>query len=199
MTKATIHLICGFMGFGKTTYAKKLAQREKAVRMTPDEWMRQIECIDKIFSGDSDGEIPCVFYNSSCRSPAWTGKAKRESVAPVVALAERAREYTGYIKENRYRYGTERNTIDTDGSVSAVHDGEVKYYSIYIFEKDQTFYYLSDLKSVATGDEVSVPFGPENIEMTGRVEAIEVFKENELPIPISKMKYIIARLSSNDK
>lgn len=37
MTQATIHLICGFMGFGKTTYAKKLAQRENAFRLTPDE------------------------------------------------------------------------------------------------------------------------------------------------------------------
>ncbi len=36
---AEIHLICGFMGFGKTTYAKKLAVELPALRFTPDEIM----------------------------------------------------------------------------------------------------------------------------------------------------------------
>ena len=37
----TIYLICGFLGFGKTTYAKKLAQETGAIRFTHDELMRQ--------------------------------------------------------------------------------------------------------------------------------------------------------------
>ncbi len=37
MTK--IYLICGFIGSGKTTYAKELAKKEKAFRFSPDEWM----------------------------------------------------------------------------------------------------------------------------------------------------------------
>ncbi len=37
---AEIHLICGFMGFGKTTYAKQLAVKLSAVLFTPDEIMR---------------------------------------------------------------------------------------------------------------------------------------------------------------
>ena len=36
---ATIHLICGFMGFGKTTFAKELARKLPAVRLTHDEFM----------------------------------------------------------------------------------------------------------------------------------------------------------------
>ncbi len=36
---AAIHLICGFIGFGKTTYAKKLAQELPAIRFTHDEIM----------------------------------------------------------------------------------------------------------------------------------------------------------------
>ncbi len=38
---AAIHLICGFMGFGKTTLAKRLAEETGAVRLTPDEIMAQ--------------------------------------------------------------------------------------------------------------------------------------------------------------
>jgi len=36
---AKIFLIHGFIGSGKTTFSKKLAAQENAVRFTPDEWM----------------------------------------------------------------------------------------------------------------------------------------------------------------
>ena len=36
---AEIHLICGFIGFGKTTYAKRLEHELQAIRFTHDEIM----------------------------------------------------------------------------------------------------------------------------------------------------------------
>ncbi|MEM7738948.1 MAG: ATP-binding protein [Deinococcota bacterium] len=36
---ATLHLLHGFAGAGKTTFAKQLARDIRAVRFTPDEWM----------------------------------------------------------------------------------------------------------------------------------------------------------------
>ena len=38
MTKATLHLMVGLPGSGKTTRAKELEKTENAVRFTPDEW-----------------------------------------------------------------------------------------------------------------------------------------------------------------
>ncbi len=38
-TTAGIYLICGFLGFGKTTFAKKLEQELPAIRFTHDEIM----------------------------------------------------------------------------------------------------------------------------------------------------------------
>jgi len=35
---ATLHLICGLPGAGKTTLAKRLEQEYSALRLTPDEW-----------------------------------------------------------------------------------------------------------------------------------------------------------------
>jgi predicted kinase len=35
----TVHLIHGYLGTGKTTRAKKLAEEVKGVRFNPDEWM----------------------------------------------------------------------------------------------------------------------------------------------------------------
>ena len=40
--KATVHILCGFIGAGKTTFAKKLEERTGAVRITKDEWLIQI-------------------------------------------------------------------------------------------------------------------------------------------------------------
>ena len=36
--KPIVYLICGFIGAGKTTFAKKLEERTGAVRITKDEW-----------------------------------------------------------------------------------------------------------------------------------------------------------------
>ena len=36
--KPTVYLICGFIGAGKTTFAKKLEEKTGAVRITKDEW-----------------------------------------------------------------------------------------------------------------------------------------------------------------
>lgn len=39
---ATVHLICGLPGAGKTTLAKQLERDLPAVRLAPDEWMARI-------------------------------------------------------------------------------------------------------------------------------------------------------------
>jgi len=39
---ATAHLLFGYLGSGKTTFARRLEARHKAVRFTPDEWMARL-------------------------------------------------------------------------------------------------------------------------------------------------------------
>ncbi|HEY0014212.1 MAG TPA: AAA family ATPase [Allosphingosinicella sp.] len=39
---ATAHLLFGFVGSGKTTLAKELERRHRAVRFTPDDWMARV-------------------------------------------------------------------------------------------------------------------------------------------------------------
>jgi predicted kinase len=38
MAKATVHLVCGFLGSGKTTFAKALSAQRAAIRFSVDEW-----------------------------------------------------------------------------------------------------------------------------------------------------------------
>lgn len=40
--KPTCYLICGFLGAGKTTYSKKLAQETNAVHLNADEWCMKL-------------------------------------------------------------------------------------------------------------------------------------------------------------
>jgi predicted kinase len=37
-TQPIVYIICGFIGAGKTTFAKKLEKKTGAVRITKDEW-----------------------------------------------------------------------------------------------------------------------------------------------------------------
>lgn len=39
---ATVHLIHGFLGVGKTTFARKLERSASAIRFTHDEWMARL-------------------------------------------------------------------------------------------------------------------------------------------------------------
>ncbi len=39
---ATAHLLFGYLGSGKTTLARKLEHRHRAIRFTPDEWMTRL-------------------------------------------------------------------------------------------------------------------------------------------------------------
>lgn len=41
-TPPIAHLLHGFLGVGKTTFARQLARRERAVRFTHDEWMARL-------------------------------------------------------------------------------------------------------------------------------------------------------------
>ncbi|MDP9148445.1 MAG: ATP-binding protein [Myxococcota bacterium] len=44
---ATVHLICGSIGAGKTTYATALSDRTRAVRFSIDEWMGNLFLADR--------------------------------------------------------------------------------------------------------------------------------------------------------
>jgi predicted ATPase len=41
-SKATVYVLCGFIGAGKTTFAKQLEAQTGAVRITKDEWLIRI-------------------------------------------------------------------------------------------------------------------------------------------------------------
>lgn len=47
----TVHLLCGFIGAGKTTFARTLEERTGAVRITKDEWLIRLIGNDPTIDG----------------------------------------------------------------------------------------------------------------------------------------------------
>lgn len=52
--KPTVYLLCGFIGAGKTTFARKLEERTGAVRITKDEWLIRLIGNDPTIDGYED-------------------------------------------------------------------------------------------------------------------------------------------------
>ncbi len=52
--KPTVYLLCGFIGAGKTTFARKLEARTGAVRITKDEWLVHLVGNDPTIEGYAD-------------------------------------------------------------------------------------------------------------------------------------------------
>ncbi len=53
-SKPTVHLLCGFIGAGKTTFARELESRTGAVRITKDEWLIRLIGNDPTIEGYAD-------------------------------------------------------------------------------------------------------------------------------------------------
>jgi len=52
--KPTVYVLCGFIGAGKTTFARKLEERTGAVRITKDEWLIRLIGNDPTIDGYAD-------------------------------------------------------------------------------------------------------------------------------------------------
>jgi predicted kinase len=68
---ASIHLVCGLVGAGKTTYARELAERLGAMRFSIDEWM------SALFWMDSPDPI----------DPRWAAERIERCTAQILAVA----------------------------------------------------------------------------------------------------------------
>lgn len=58
--KPTVYLICGFIGAGKTTFAKKLEEKTGAVRITKDEWSIRLIGNDSTIKGYSEWDSKII-------------------------------------------------------------------------------------------------------------------------------------------
>jgi predicted kinase len=120
VSRATLHLVCGLPGAGKTTFAKRLEAEFGAVRLCPDEWMDTlgISIFDTDFRDRLEGKLTELARDILCQGGdaiiefgSWS-KAERDALrgiasqcgaavrlywleVPVAELARRVRERGG--------------------------------------------------------------------------------------------------------
>ena len=83
MTLPVIHLVAGSTGAGKTTFAMKLAEQERALRLSIDEWMTAL------FGPDQPARIDFTWMMervNRCEAVMWTvaADAARRGVGSVI-------------------------------------------------------------------------------------------------------------------
>jgi predicted kinase len=72
---ATAHLIHGFLGVGKTTFARQLEQRIPAIRFSHDEWMA------RLYGDDPPVEHYAEFHRRVCEQ---IGEVERRCAVEAV-------------------------------------------------------------------------------------------------------------------
>lgn len=72
--------------------------------------------------------------------------------------------------------------------------GELSYtYCTVTFGGNHTYDYICEISDISVGDEVIVPVGEEEIEKLAKVTAINEYRYDDVPYPVSKAKKIIAK------
>jgi predicted kinase len=98
---ATLFLMCGLPGSGKTTLAKQLEHEHKALRLCPDEWIAGI-------LADPDDVVERDRLRDSVESLQWD-IVKRALVLDVNVILENG----FWSREERMRFRTEAESLGT--------------------------------------------------------------------------------------
>ena len=89
-------------------------------------------------------------------------------------------------------YG-ECELFDPSLRARGVRGGEYIYCSVSFQPDGRTYYYRTDDDTLRPGDWVIVPAGAQNRETRVRVEEVEYFREDELPMPLERVKRVLRR------
>lgn len=71
--------------------------------------------------------------------------------------------------------------------------GEYTYLSVSFQPYSKTYYYQTSDQKLKVGDYVIVPAGINNVEKMVKIDKIEYFKEDALPMPLDKVKFILRK------
>ena len=95
-------------------------------------------------------------------------------------------------------YG-ECELFDPSLRARGVRGGEYIYCSVSFQPEGRTYYYRTDDDTLRPGDWVIVPAGAQNRETRVRVEEVEYFREDELPMPLERVKRVLRRCERRKK
>ena len=77
--------------------------------------------------------------------------------------------------------------------------GELIYCTVRIPSLNRSYYYITNDNSLGKGDKVLVPFGDENVPMSGEITKVEYVFPEDAPLPVEETKAILGRDFDPDK
>jgi len=101
------------------------------------------------------------------------------------------------FSKNLRRYLKRWDLFVFDGNTKPEADG-IMFCSCEFEGGDKTYYYISEDPSLEEGDMVRVPVGDHGRTAIVEIVDIEYFKEDEVPMPLDKVKKIIERIDDWD-
>ncbi|PIZ62129.1 ATP-binding protein [Candidatus Roizmanbacteria bacterium CG_4_10_14_0_2_um_filter_39_13] len=154
--KSTLHLICGLPGTGKTTLSKKIEKETGAVRMCPDEWIKEIWANDAETTGNT--------YRDKIEQLQWKlGKEILKSGTDIII------EWGTWGKDERDRLRNEAKTLGSHVKPYYLH-AEKEVLKAHILERNKNLGKYEFLMPENTLDE----------ELDKAIATFEVPTEEEL-------------------
>ena len=138
---------------------------------------------------------PVVGYQTM---PEMIGSAYEELDSLRAALPEDWEEFLDDVCALIAPYG-ECELFDSSLRARGVRGGEYIYCSVSFQPDGRTYYYRTDDDTLRPGDWVIVPAGAQNRETRVRVEEVEYFREDELPMPLERVKRVLRRCERRKK
>jgi len=143
---ATVHMICGSTGAGKTTFARTLAADKHSVLFSIDEWMKNLFWMDATESADIDWALPRV---QRCEAQIWATTLQLLTMGQDVILdlgfskGDQRRKFYKLAKEKGHTHTLYFLDVPADERRARVHKRNAGQTGTYEFQvTDDTFNWM---------------------------------------------------------
>ena len=214
----TVEATDGSGGFSYTwTYVETLSLDREAQAITLQRrWSESVDVTTRyrIAGGVSPLLDAYSWYFWDWTAAEGAGKAPRECEADILyqsgvrrtwrvpyeraALPEAWEDFLDDVCALIAPYG-KFELFDPSLRARGVRGGEYIYCSVSFQPDGRTYYYRTDDDTLRPGDWVIVPAGAQNRETRVRVEEVEYFREDKLPMPLERVKRVLRRCERRKK
>lgn len=115
------------------------------------------------------------------------------------ALPEGFSEMAADIHDFMNRYGEGEIFCPAEYTETFGREKYLVFCNVSFHSGEKTYCYLTDDETLRVGDRVIVPVGPENRELTGRVESVEYRRPGEAPYPLGRIKRILRKVEEEPR
>ena len=148
------------------------------------------------------GALLCLLPKENESKEDYLHRIKKNHIARQVKKGELALE----CELSRFSHITKEDVIlvqEYRAAIELLTQDEVdeRYFiTTVVFSKKpkKLYYYRSDMRDIREGDQVIVPTGADNLDTVGLVIEAKSYSYDTLPIPLSRMKYVVRKFEGDE-